>query len=101
MNRRLLLHDLLVETLGSSNVYFQPPPTVKMQYPAIVYTRNKVNSIFANNKIYKHMVEYTVTVIDPNPDSDILVQVLSLPMCSSTRHFTADNLNHDVFNIYF
>lgn len=47
------------------------------------------------------MVRYELTVIDKNPDSDILDRVASLPMCAFERHYTADNLNHDVYNIYY
>ena len=34
---RLELHALLVELLGSTNVYYEPPETLKMSYPAIRY----------------------------------------------------------------
>ena len=37
VDRRNDLQKLLVEVLGSKNVYFQPPESVKMKYPAIVY----------------------------------------------------------------
>ncbi len=45
LNYRLFL----VSLLGSDNVYFQPPPTVKMQYPCIVYKRDYLNTEFADN----------------------------------------------------
>ena len=32
MDRRLKLHEELCDILGSRNVYFQPPETVKMKY---------------------------------------------------------------------
>ena len=37
MSKRKDLQKLLEQTLGSRNVYFQPPATIKMQYPAIRY----------------------------------------------------------------
>ena len=40
MARRLELQNLLANLLGTNNVYFQPPPTVQMEYPAIVYHRD-------------------------------------------------------------
>ena len=101
MDRRLKLHNILVEILGASNVYFQPPETIKMTYPCIVYIRNSAKTDFANNFPYKYTKRYEVTVIDENPDSEIPGKVASLPMCSFSRHFTSDNLNHDVFNLYF
>lgn len=101
MNNRLKLHGLLCETLGSRQVYFQPPESVKMKYPAIVYSRNSIGNRHANDGVYMQSPSYTITVIDKNPDSDIVDRVSRLPMCRFDRHFTADNLNHDTFTIYY
>ena len=51
--------------------------------------------------MYNHTVGYMVTVIDPNPISDIHEKILRLPLCSFDRHYTQDNLNHDVYNLYY
>lgn len=101
MAQRLELQALLVDLLGSNNVYFQPPPTVKMQYPCIIYNRDSLDNRFADNKPYNNIKRYQVTVVDPNPDSVIHDKVSALPLCSYDRFFTADNLNHDVFNLFF
>lgn len=101
MGSRLQLQTLLEEIQGSRNVYFQPPATVQMKYPCIVYERDSIDSTFAGNKPYNHTKRYVVTVIDRNPDSDTPDKVAMLPLCSFSRHFTADNLNHDAFNLYF
>ncbi len=78
MAQRLELQVLLVSLLGSSNVYFQPPPTVKMQYPCIIYKRDRINADFADNKPYKHKRRYQVTVIDLDPDSIIHEKVVDI-----------------------
>lgn len=101
MARRLELQALLVDILGSNNVYFQPPPSVKMQYPCIVYNRDYEQANFADDKPYKHRKRYQVTIIDRNPDSEIPAKVAALPLCSFDRAFTADNLNHDVYRLFF
>lgn len=101
MAQRLELQALLESLLGSRNVYFQPPPSIQMQYPAIVYERDRFDIDHANNKPYKHAKRYQVTVIDRDPDSDIPEKMSLLPTCSFDRFFTADNLNHNVFNLYF
>ena len=82
-------------------VYFQPPETVKLRYPCIIYSRDSGKTEFANDKPYQHEVRYSVTVIDKNPDSKLLEKVAMLPMCSFERHYIADNMNHDVFNLYY
>lgn len=72
-----------------------------MQYPCIVYRRNAVNTEHADNFPYKQIVGYQVTVIDPDPDSDIPEKIRTLPLCTFDRHYTADNLNHDAYNIFY
>lgn len=99
MSDRLKFHKKLCETLGSKNVYFQPPENIKMQYPAIVYSRNDIPIRHADNAPYIVSTEYRVIVIDKNPDSDIVKRVSALPKCRFDRHYKADNLNHDSFII--
>jgi len=85
----------------TGNVYFQPPETVRMEYPCIVYQRSAVITEFADDLPYNTMKRYQVTVIDPNPDSDIPDEVGALSLCAFDRFFTSDQLNHDVFSLYF
>lgn len=101
MGTRLELHEILVDILGSRNVYFQPPEKTKLQYPAIVYSRSRIANDHANDDVYKQSLSYELTVIDSNPDSDIVIKISLLPMCRHDRHFKSDNLNHDVFTIYY
>ncbi len=101
MTSRLQLQTLLEELLGSRNVYFQPPSSVKMKYPAIVYEREDIRSAFANGGVYLCTNKYQITVIDSNPDSSIVGKVARLPTCRFERHYESDNLNHDVFIIHY
>lgn len=101
MASRLELHNVLCDILGDKNVYYQPPASVKMKYPAIVYSRNDIENRHANNSIYNQTIAYDVIVIDANPDSKIVEDVSKLPLCRFVRHYTADNLNHDLFKLYF
>lgn len=101
MGTRLQLQTLLEAQLGSRNVYFQPPPSVKMKYPCIVYSLSDIDTKFADNIPYSNKRRYQLTAIDPNPDSVIPDKLALLPMCVFDRSYTADNLNHYVFNIYF
>jgi hypothetical protein len=101
MTRRLEFQSLLESLLGSGNVYFQPPPTVQMSYPAIVYNRDFRVVDYADNVVYYDKLRYQVTLIDANPDSQIFEGFRTLPLSTFVRHFTADHLNHDVFDVYF
>lgn len=100
MNDRLALHELLCEKLGSRNVYFQPPESVKMKYPAIRYSRNRIENTSADNIVYRQSVSYTITVIDKDPDSEIVERVSTIPHIMYDRSYIADNLNHDVFRLF-
>ena len=100
MNDRLELHELLCQILGSRNVYFQPPESVKMKYPAIVYSRNRIENVSADNIIYKQDVSYSITVIDRDPDSEITERMSKIPRIMYDRSYIADNLNHDIFTLF-
>lgn len=99
--KRLLLHDCLKRIVGSDNVYFQPPESKKIDYPCIIYKRSTGDTSFADNNAYRFTKRYQITVIDQDPDSEIVDKVAMMPMCTYDRHYTADNLNHDIFNLYF
>ena len=101
MPSRLELQTLLEEILGSRNVYFQPPGSVKMKYPAIVYGLEDIKNTFANDRVYLSKRKYLITVIDEDPDSEIVEKISQLPTCRFNRHFELDNLNHDVFILEF
>lgn len=101
MSRRIELQTLLETILGSRNVYFQPPATLKMNYDCIRYERAKIDSVYADNSPYQLHDRYQLTVIYRDPDSDLPKKIAALPMCSHERHYTADNLNHDIYNLYY
>lgn len=100
MPSRLDLQKTFEDILGNRNVYFQPPATVQMHYPAIVYSRKAIETSFADNGGYMIAPSYEVILIDKNPDSEYVMKLLQLPYCGYDRHYEADNLNHDVFTIY-
>ena len=82
-------------------VYFQPPSTVKMKYPAIVYALDDIQNIFANDGVYLFEKKYSVTVIDADPDNQIVNNIAGMPTSRFNRYYTKDNLNHYVFEIFF
>ena len=91
----------LEEVLGSENVYFQPPATIKLVYPCIIYKRDEHKEFFADDRLYMGMKRYSVTIIDKNPDSPIPDRLMGLRYCSFSASFRTDNLNHDVYSLYF
>lgn len=101
MVRRLKLHEVLCEVLGTRSVYYNPPESVRINHPAIVYSRKDIDNIHADDSVYGQTCVYEVTVIDGDPDSEIVGKVSRLPSCRFDRHFVSDNLNHDTFTLYF
>lgn len=102
MASRLNLQTELEELLGSRNVYFQPPETVKMQYDAIVYELSNKYVRHADNIPYFNMQRYDITIISRNPDNDISDRVMrKMQYASFDRRFVSDNLYHDTLTIYY
>ena len=91
---------MLEEIAGSGRVYFQPPETLKIKYPAIVYAIDNYSNVFAGNHVYKQDKSYIVTVIDYDPDSIIVDKVSVLDKSNFNRYYVSDNLHHTVFKIY-
>lgn len=95
------LHQILVDSLGSKYVYFQPPESIKLTYPCIVYRRTGSYNKHADDDIYRHSKVYEGILITKDPDSDVPDKLEKLRYCSLERVYTADNLNHYAFKIYF
>lgn len=83
------------------NAYSQAPPNNDMAYPAIVYKWDDADTKFADNRPYRFLKRYTVTVIDRSPLSVIPEDVATLPTCVFDRTYVANNLYHTVFLLYF
>lgn len=98
---RLFLHNKLVSVLGSTNVYFQPPSNTSLNYPCIIYKKAAEDPIYANDKTYLGLNRYLVTVVDRNPDSLIPNKVVQLPYCKFVDNLTVDNLNHNIYSLYY
>lgn len=118
---RLDLHEELVNVLGSRNVYFVPDQSIRLRYPCIIYQLEREDIKRANNKPYLLCNQYQVTVISYDPDSDefegktitesnadmqgdsIIERLLYHFewIERATNRYVVDNLNHDVFTLYY
>ena len=101
MASRLELQTKLEELLGLKNVYYQPPESIKMEYPAIRYSKTDIDTKSANDSNYIINNQYEIIVIDRRPDNPVVYKLLQLPMCSYERHYISDNLHHDVLTLYY
>lgn len=102
MASRLKLHEELCDVLGTRNVYFQPPESVKLKYPCIVYSLSGVSKRNANDQMYTGVNQYQIVSIEVDPDGNISMKLLSrFPMCSLDRAYVADNLNQKSHTLYY
>lgn len=102
MSKRLELHSLLKQIPTVKNAYFQPPESIKLQYPCIIYSKLPPAIKRADNIIYNNMECYRIVVIDPDPDSEIADYILyNFKMSRIATHYVSDNLNHTIITLYF
>lgn len=101
MDRRPFLHRELTNVLQSNNVYFQPPESIKLSYPAIIYNLNDLQTNHANNKLYGLAKQYVVTYITRDPDDPIVDKLIALEYCRFQRSYRSDGLNHYIFEIFY
>lgn len=85
---------------GDSHVYFQPPESRKMKYPAIRYSLTGYRKVYANNGTYRLIPSYEVILIDHDPDSMYAEKILQLSNSTFDRTYVANNLNHFVFTLH-
>lgn len=100
--RREELHSKFWEIPGLAGVYFQPPSEHRMKYPCIRYSYSDNDDLHADDRIYKTMRAYEVIVIDPDPTTEIPDALReNFQYISLDRTYTAENLNHYVFTLYY
>ena len=102
MADRLTLQAAFEEILGTRNVYFSPPASVKMQYDAIRYELGGKDIKRADDELYLMTNQYEGVVITRDPDTTIPDTILKqFKMCSFGRPYPADNLYHYPFTLYY
>ena len=101
MRSRLELQTKLEEISGTKHVYFMPPASLKMEYPAIRHTREKPHTRNADNKKYISTTRYNVTVISRRPMDPLVDKIMELPYCTHDRDYESDNLYHVSMTLYF
>jgi len=101
-DRRLRLQESLENVLESEHVYFQPPENIKLMYPCIIYSRRLGDSMHADDWMYQYTQTYDIMYISKDPDDGMVQKIMNaIPGIRYDRHYTADNLHHDMFFAYF
>lgn len=98
---RLELDALLRSTLGTSNVYFDPPESFKLKYPCIVYSFSGLMGSHADNDRYITYKRYMLNYITPDADDSMVDTIEALPFCRLSSPYVADGLFHNPYEIDF
>ena len=98
---RETLHEILAGfqemVKETPHVYFQPPESVKMQYPCFVYHYAENPTRYADDKPYLHQDVYDVTYITREAEPMLPEAMKHLKNVSFNRRYVAENLNHFAF----
>lgn len=84
------------------HVYFEPPETIRMEYPCIRIKRSTMKSTYASNRTYKIDDRYQLVYITREPDSEVVHDILwEFENIRHDNSAVADNLHHDYYTLYF
>lgn len=101
------LHDLLCNVIGapfsdendSDHCYFNPPASLQLHYPCMIYRYMGNVEIFADNKKYIRYKQYVLTYITEDPDTKVADKISDLKYCKFDRAYTSDGLHHFVYTL--
>lgn len=100
MGTRIDLHNELLEL--APKAYFQPPATVRMEYPCFRYNFSGLDALHADNAMYRGLNRYSVTYISRTHAEEIVLRMKEhFKYCRFDRSYTADNLYHYAFELYY
>lgn len=101
MKTRNEVHELLVEALGNSNVYYQAPPNTGMKYPCIVYHFGGFNRDNADNLPYILTGRWDVTHIYKSIKNDKTLEFLEIfpNRLSFDRRIVTDGVYNDYYTL--
>ena len=98
---RLEIQERLEALADNLHVYYQPPASVRISYPAIIFRLNDYSQNWADDNLYKKDRSYLITFIHYDPDNDLIEKLLwAFPKLRYDRTYTSDNLYHYVYVLY-
>lgn len=84
------------------NIYFQPPPGIKLKYPCVIYNWVGGTKEAANNKGYMYTRQWNVLYITPDVKASTPMRMLQdIATSEFNRTYYTNGLSHTVLNIYY
>lgn len=100
---RIDLHNMIKSLTPTGwNIYFQPPESIKLSFPCIIYGRGEIDAKYADDKMYVGKRAYNVQIISRDPECTLAeTLMMNISGCKSTGLSVIDNLYHDNLTIYY
>lgn len=93
-----------LEALEMGKVFFQPPASVRLTYPCIVYEISRAHITYSLDMPYIITNQYSLTYVTKDPDDalEAIEKIIrAFPMISHDRSYVAENLYHEVFSLFY
>lgn len=97
--KRIDLQRYLESLVGKGRVYFEPPETLKIQYPCIVYNLSRFDPVSADNLSYTVHQDYDVQYITREPEPDIPLKLAYSKRFRAGQHFVSDGMHHFNYSV--
>lgn len=102
MDRRQKLHEELKRVTGIKNVYFQPPESIKLKYPCVIYSKQPFRTVRANNTAWINNRPYRVVIVCSDGDNKFAEMLLNgFKYCSYDSRYISNNMYHDSLTIFY
>lgn len=99
MENKRYLYDKLITICP--NVYFNPPETVKLNYPCFICNLSDIKGLRADDKRYLGYERYTLTYITRDYADETPYTVLNdFEYSAIERIYSADHLHHYVLTLF-
>lgn len=83
-------------------MYFQPPESIKLKFPCIIYHKTGTHRVYSDNMLYLKKQKYQLTVVDEDPDSVIADDIVdAFEYCYITNYYNKDGLNHTTLTLNY
>lgn len=100
---RRVIQDILsgvMEECGEEpHVYFQPPESIKLVYPCIIYHISNIDTLYSSNLPYAHFISFETKYISKDSTSKVPNRLLKLPRSRFNTYYTAEKLHHYSYTI--
>lgn len=102
MDKRIELHNELKTISGYTNLYFQPPDSLQMKYPAIRYYIRGLDYNYADNKKVIGKDRYEIIILNKKHDMKTVKKILTdFEYSSFDRSYISDGIYHYVLELYY